>query len=112
MNFIKPTIEYGEIWPLLIVFGVACLGVIVEAFLPRERRFVIQTVLAAAGLVAALVGTILIAKNLDVLGDGEARGMIGLEGTLTIDGPTVFFWGIILVFAIGGVLLFAERRLE
>ncbi len=29
-----------------------------------------------------------------------------------VDGPTVFFWGLILVFAIGGALLFAERRLE
>lgn len=112
MDFVKPTIEYGEIWPLLVVFGVACVGVIVEAFVARERRFLIQTVLAAAGLVAALVGTIVIATDLEVLGDGQARGLIGVEGTLTIDGPTVFLWGITLVFALGGVLLFAERRLE
>src|SRR6478735_634771 len=111
-TFTKPSIEYADIWPLLVVFGVACLGVVIEAFVPRERRFVIQTVLAAAGLVAALVGTIMIAKDLDVLGDGAARGMVGLEGTMSIDGPTVFLWGIILVFALGGVLLFAERRLE
>ena len=50
MDFVKPTIEYAEIWPLLVVFGVACLGVIVEAFVPRERRFLVQTVLAGAGL--------------------------------------------------------------
>ncbi len=90
----------------------ACLGVIVEAFVPRERRYLVQTVLAGAGLIAALVGTILIARNLEVLGDGAARGLIDVEGTLAIDGPTVFLWGIILVFALGGVLLFAERRLE
>ena len=39
-------------------------------------------------------------------------GAVDVEGTIVVDGPTVFFWGIILIFAIGGVLLFAERRLE
>ena len=112
MDFTKPTIEYADIWPLIVVFGVACVGVVVEAFLPRERRFLIQTVLAAGGLVAALVGTILVARDLEVRGDGAARGAIDVEGTLVVDGPAVFLWGIILVCAIGGVLLFAERRLE
>src|SRR6478735_12676074 len=112
MDFVKPTIEYADIWPLILIFGVACLGVVVEAFVPRGRRFLVQTVLAAAGLVAALVGTIVIAGKLDVVGDGRARGLIGVEGSLAIDVPTVFFWGIILIFSLGGVLLFAERRLE
>ncbi|MBZ5740448.1 NADH-quinone oxidoreductase subunit NuoN [Nocardioides mangrovi] len=112
MDFTKPTIEYADLWPMLVVYGVACLGVLVEAFLPRERRFGVQSLLAGAGLVAALVGTILVGRDLDVLGDGAARGTIDVEGTIAIDGPALFLWGIILVFAIGGVLLFAERRLE
>ncbi len=111
MDFTKPTIEYGDIWPLLVMFGVACAGVVVEAFVPRERRFLIQSVLAAGGLVAALVGTIVVAGNLESRGDGVARGAIDVEGTIVVDGPSVFLWGTILVFAIGGVLLFAERRL-
>ena len=100
---------------MLVVFGVACIGVIVEAFVPRERRFVIQTVLAAAGLVVALVGTLRrhsTSRTSKSAGDGVARGKIAVEGTLAVDGPTVFLWGLVLVFAIGGVLLFAERRLE
>jgi NADH-quinone oxidoreductase subunit N len=112
MDFVKPTIEYAQIWPLLVVFGVACAGVVVEAFVPRTSRYLTQTLLAAAGLVATLVGTILVARDLDVLGGGVARGAIDVEGTVVVDGPTVFFWGIIVVFALGGVLLFAERRLE
>jgi NADH-quinone oxidoreductase subunit N len=112
MDFTKPTIEYAELWPLLVIFGVACAGVIVEAFVSRAHRYLVQTVLASLGTVAALVGTVLVARNLDVLGDGVARGGIDVEGTIVVDGPTVFFWGIILVFALGGVLLFAERRLE
>ena len=111
-TFQKPHIEYAELWPLLVVFGAACLGVVVEAFLPRERRYLAQTVLTLVGLVAALVGTCLIARDLTSLGGGVARGLIAAEGTIVVDGPTVFFWGLILVFAIGGVLLFAERRLE
>ena len=50
MEFVKPTIEYADLWPLLVVFGVACAGVLVEAFLPRERRFLVQSVLAGLGL--------------------------------------------------------------
>jgi NADH-quinone oxidoreductase subunit N len=112
MEFVKPTIEYSQLWPMLVVFGVACVGVVVEAFVPRAHRYLAQTVLAALGLVAALVGTVLVARDLDVLGDGVARGAIDAEGTIVVDGPTVFIWGLLLVFALGGVLLFAERRLE
>jgi NADH-quinone oxidoreductase subunit N len=111
-SFVKPHIEYAELWPMLVVFGVACLGVLVEAFLPRERRYAVQTVLTLAGLVVALVGTCLVAADLTSLGDGVARGLIAAEGTIVVDGPTVFFWGLVLVFAIGGAVLFAERRLE
>ena len=112
MDFVKPTIEYAELWPLLLVFAVAAVGVLVEAFLPRERRRVVQVVLAGGGLVAALVGTVIVGTGLESLGDGAARGLLAVEGTLVIDGPTVYLWGLVLVFSIGGVALFAERQLE
>ena len=111
-DFVRPHIEYSLLWPLLVVFGAACLGVLVEAFLPRGRRHLTQVVLTVAALVTALVGVVLVAGDLRVLGQGVARGTIAAEGTIVVDGPTVFFWGLILVFAIGGALLFAERRLE
>jgi NADH-quinone oxidoreductase subunit N len=114
-EFVKPTLEYDHLWPLILVLGVACLGVVVEAFLPRAARYLAQTLLAVAGLVAALVGTIIVGTDLDRLTDGDAvvaRGIVGSMGTIAIDGPTVYLWGLTLVFAILGVLLFAERRLE
>ncbi|MBB6627345.1 NADH-quinone oxidoreductase subunit NuoN [Nocardioides sp. KIGAM211] len=111
-EFSKPSIEYSRLWPLLVVFGFACAGVLVEAFLPRERRYLVQAVLTVVGLVTALVGTVLVARDLGVLGDGAARGIVAAEGTIVVDGPSVFLWALILVFAIGGALLFAERRLE
>jgi NADH-quinone oxidoreductase subunit N len=115
-TFSKPTIEYAELWPLLVVFGVAVLGVLVEAFLPRERRHNVQVGLTGLGLVVALAGSIYVGTGLDKLrGAGDAvlaRGQLAAQGTLVVDGPTVFLWGLVLVFSIAGVALFAERRLE
>ena len=110
LEWAKPSIEYAELWPLLLVFGVACAGVLVEAFLPRERRYLAQVVLALAGLLAAFVGVVRIGLDLDEH-DG-ARGSIVAEGAIAVDGPTIFIWGLILLISMAGVLLFAERRLE
>jgi NADH-quinone oxidoreductase subunit N len=111
-EFEAPSIAYAELWPLFAVFGTACLGVLVEGFWPREGRWRVQALIATAGLVAALVGTGLIGSGLSPVADGAARGLITTGGTLVIDGPTVYLWGLVLVFAVGGVALFAERRLE
>ncbi len=111
-EFTQPLMEYASIWPLFVVFGVACLGVLAEAFLPRGRRHAVQLVLSVAGLLAALVGTVLVGMDLEVTEGGAARGLFGAAGTVAVDGPTVFLWGMLLVFALTGVALFAERRLE
>ncbi len=111
-EFVKPQIDYAELSPLLIIFGFACLGVLAEAFLPRERRYLTQLVLTVSGLVAALLATVVVGVNLATVEGGGARGLLAIDGTLVVDGPTVFFWGLILVFAVGGALLFGERRLE
>jgi NADH-quinone oxidoreductase subunit N len=110
MQFSNPHLEYGQLWPLLVVFGVACVGVVVEAFVPRRHRYLSQVVLTVGGLVVALGGTIAVGVGLPRL-DG-ARGLVGSEGALAIDGPSVYLWGLVLLCGIGGALLFAERRLE
>ena len=51
--FQQSTVDYLAILPLLIVFGTALVGVLVEAFASRERRHVIQVTLAVVGLLAA-----------------------------------------------------------
>jgi NADH-quinone oxidoreductase subunit N len=111
-TFVKPNIEYGSLWPILLIFGAACVGVLIEAFLPRQWRYLTQVTVTLASLVAALVGVGFVAHGLPPLSDGAARGLFGSEGTIALDGPTMFFWGLLLVFGIGGVLLFAERRVE
>ena len=111
-DFLKPTIEYFELWPLLAVFGVACLGVVAEAFVPRGMRYAVQVLLTLAGLVVALVGVVVVAGDVAVHGDGAARGIVALGGTVVVDGPSLFLWGLILLIAILGVLLFAERHVD
>ncbi len=111
-TFNAPDIAYDKLFPLLIVFGVALLGVIVEAFVPRVRRYVIQTTLALVGLVAAFIGVIVVAANLTTHNDGTARGSLEAMGAIAVDGPSLFIWGTLLVFSIMSVMLFAERQLE
>jgi NADH-quinone oxidoreductase subunit N len=108
-----PEIEYSLLGPLFIITGTAVLGVIVEAFWPRATRFVVQAVLAVVGIVAALADTVWVYTDLDRIDSPlTARGQIAGEGALSIDGPGVFTWGILLIFGLMSMLLFAERRLE
>ena len=110
MPYAKPIIEYGELSPLLLILAVACLGVVVEAFVQRERRHVVQVALAGVGVAGAFAATVVVGINLDTL--SGARGLVGAEGSVVVDGPTIYLWGLVLLFALGGVALFAERRLE
>ena len=111
VEFNSPHLEYAQLWPLFVVFGVACVGILVEAFVPRGLRYLAQVGLTAVGLLVALGGTVLVGVRLDTI-KGGARGLVAGEGALAIDGPSVYLWGLVLVCAIAGVLLFAERRLE
>lgn len=108
-----PDIEFSLIAPMLIISGVAIVGVIIEAFWPRASRFQAQVVLAVVGIVAAFADTVWVYNDLDrVDADLVARGKVAGEGALSVDGPGVFTWGILLIFALLSMLLFAERKLE
>jgi NADH-quinone oxidoreductase subunit N len=112
LEFSKPSIEYSLLSPLLIVFGVAIVGVLVEAFAPRRLRYMIQSLLAIVGVVAAFVATIVVAGGLTPRGDSAGYGSIAAEGAIAVDGPTIFIWATLLIMSLISVLLFAERHLE
>ncbi|HEY6740603.1 MAG TPA: NADH-quinone oxidoreductase subunit NuoN [Actinopolymorphaceae bacterium] len=97
-----PTIEYSELAPMLIVFGAAVLGVLIEAFLPRRMRYWTQVVVTFAGLIAALVWTIGLAGT----------SHVAAEGSIAVDGFTLFLWGVVLSFSIMSVLVVAERAVD
>ena len=97
-----PSIDYAAITPMLVLFGAACLGVLVEAFAPRPMRYRLQVPLTLAGLVAGLVVIIAVAgRRLTTAGDAIA-----------VDGPALFLQGSVIVLGIVAVLLIAERSLE
>ncbi|MFX0578140.1 NADH-quinone oxidoreductase subunit NuoN [Nocardia nepalensis] len=97
-----PSIEYAELSPMLIVFGAAVIGVLVEAFAPRRYRYAIQVPLGLAGLVAALVAVVRLSGT-------KATAMVG---AVAVDGVTLFLQGTILVVSILALLFMAERGAE
>ena len=97
-----PDIEYGQLSPMLIVFGVAVAGVLVEAFLPRRGRYSSHLVLALGGLTAAFVAVVLLA--------GTRDSVVG--GAVAVDGPTLFLQGTILLISIPAILIIAERSVD
>jgi NADH-quinone oxidoreductase subunit N len=112
VKFTAPHIEYDLISPILIVLGVAVLGVLVEAGVPRARRYLVQVLLAAVGVLAALGATIYVLAKINPRSDHPKAGFLAAMDALAIDGPTLYAWLLILVLALLGVLLFAERQLE
>ncbi|QBJ98138.1 NADH-quinone oxidoreductase subunit NuoN [Rhodococcus sp. ABRD24] len=102
---IAPSIEYGLLAPMLIVFGVGVAGVLIEAFAPRRARYATHLVLSLGGLTAAFVAVIVLATQSDSSGSGRTAVM----GAVVIDGPTLFLQGTILLMAMLAVLLVAER---
>ncbi len=100
--FTAPKLEYDKLAPLLVVFGVAVISVLVEAFLPRRFRYAAQLGLSLVTLVVALVLTIGLAGS----------KVLAAEGAIAVDGFTLFLWGTILVLSIVSVLLLAERSVD
>ncbi|MEP6816667.1 MAG: NADH-quinone oxidoreductase subunit NuoN [Marmoricola sp.] len=112
MSFTAPTIEYDLVAPVLIVLGAATVGVLVEAFVPRRLRYLVQTLLAGVALLAAAADTLLVVRHIGLFADKPKVGKVVAEGALAIDGPTLFLWSLVLGLSFLSVLLFAERRLE
>ena len=101
-NLQLPPISYAALSPMLILFGAACVGVLLEAALPRRLRNGIQLTLALLSIVAAFVMVIV---------EREVRS-ITIGNAVAIDGPTLFLQGAILALGAVSLLLIAERKVE
>ncbi len=97
-----PSLDYRLLAPVLIVLGAGVVSVLFEAFLPRGARRPAQLTLVFVSLVAALIAVI------NLQGVRETAG----EGALAIDGPGLILQGSVVVIAILGALLMAERGLD
>lgn len=94
------TIGYSSVAPMLVVVAGALVGVLVEAFAPRERRHGVQVALTVVTLVAALLVLVLVSRE---------NLAITLGGSVAVDGPALFLQGTLLALSIISVLVMAER---
>jgi NADH-quinone oxidoreductase subunit N len=97
-----PSLSLPALTPFLFVFGAAGVGVLVEAFAPRESRHPVQVAVALIGTIGGLVTALLLHGTREVTAGGALAvddGAIFLEATLTGLGAL-------------SVLLFAERALD
>src|SRR6476469_9025724 len=97
-----PALSYAALAPLIFVFGAACVGVLVEAFAPREWRQPIQVGVALVGTLGAFVSTILLHNHAEVTAGGA----------LAVDGAGLFLQATIAGLGALAILLFAERSLD
>lgn len=100
-----PSIEYGQLSPMLIVLGVAVAGVLIEAFLPRAQRYIAQLTVSLGGLLAAFIAVLLLGRDLR-----GGTGQSVVSGAVAVDPVTLFLQGTILLIGVLGVLLLGERR--
>ncbi|GAA3247182.1 NADH-quinone oxidoreductase subunit NuoN [Nonomuraea helvata] len=104
MNSIPaPTIEYGTLAPLLVVFGAAIIGVLVEAFAPRYLRKSIHVPLTLLSLFGAFALVLV-----QVLRGNVPTAPVAM-GAVAVDGPALFIWGVILVLSFVCVLLINDE---
>src|ERR1051326_140886 len=93
---------------MLLVFGLAVAGVLVEAFAPRVLRRALHLALTLGGLAAAFALTIVVAAGKSLFAGGSP-GHVAAVGTVGVDQPTLFIQGTILVLAFISVLMIAEQ---
>jgi NADH-quinone oxidoreductase subunit N len=97
-----PDLSLAALAPLLFLFGAACVGVLIEAFAPRESRHPAQVGVALVGTVGGFVSTLLLAGTREVTAGGA----------LAVDGAALFLQATIAGLGALSILLFAERSLD
>jgi NADH-quinone oxidoreductase subunit N len=103
-NFETPALNYALLAPILVLFGAAVLGVLIEAFVPRTKRRISQLILTFGALFVALYAV--------VANYQEQRVEISAVNSIAIDGAGTFLQGLIIVVALIGALLMAENRVD
>jgi proton-translocating NADH-quinone oxidoreductase chain N len=106
-----PHIEWSLLSPMLLVFAAALVGVLVEAFAPRDLRRPMHIALTLGGLAGAFVLTVVLAARSSIFAGGKA-GTVAAVSTVAIDRPTLFIQATILILAFVSVLLMAESSHE
>ena len=99
-----PSVNLAIIMPVLIVLGAACVSVLVEAALPRSRRYPAQVAVSLVAVVGAGAWTL-------VEGSRHQYAMT-FSGAMAVDAGTYVMWGVLLVLGLFSLLLMADRVSE
>lgn len=107
MSFTTPDIAWAPLTPILVVLIAAAVGVLLEAFIAKaaDRRLV-QVPFTLLALVTGLFA--LVWQWIEV----GAKGRVVFNGMIEMDRQSLAWQFLILVFAIGGVLLAADKSAE
>jgi NADH-quinone oxidoreductase subunit N len=107
VNYPAPVIAWAPLTPILIVLGAAAAGVLLEAFVrtPAARRMY-QFQLSIVAVVAALLAVVW--RWIALEGDG----VVVFKSMILLDRQALAWQFLILIFALGGVLLFADKGPE
>ena len=95
-----PELSYSLLAPMMIIFGAAVLGVLVEAFVGKTHRAAIQLTLTLSALSLSL---------LQLWGIRDKFSTTAAVGAVVIDKAGIFLQGTILILAIVAVLLVADQ---
>jgi len=98
-TFTSPVLNYAILSPMLIVFGGALLGVLIEAFAPRKSRSSSQLILSIATLATALVALV------GLRGNYSTKAAMS---SVTFDGAGFLLQMAILVISLIAILLLAD----
>jgi NADH-quinone oxidoreductase subunit N len=115
---INVSFEYQALAPILIMLGAGVLSVLLEAFIPRGARRLLQLLLVFGSLILAFVYVVVnsevaLAGAKELFG-GQNKGLrqIVAEGSVVIDGPGLFMQGTLLIIAFIAALLIAEKNVD
>ena len=102
---INVSFEYQALAPILIMLGAGVLSVLLEAFIPRGARRLLQLLLVFGSLILAFVYVVVnsevaLAGAKELFG-GQNKGLrqIVAQGSVVIDGPGLFMQGTLLIIA-------------
>ncbi|WP_116114541.1 NADH-quinone oxidoreductase subunit NuoN [Austwickia chelonae] len=96
----KIDINYGSIAPMLVVFGGALIGVLVEAFAARHTRHETQLGVSVVALLGSFAALLLLAR----------KNMVStMSGAVVMDGVAVVLQGLLILLALASILIMGDR---
>jgi len=105
-NLTLPHLNYAALAPMLVLFGAACVGVLVDAFVPRRARYGVQLIVTLLGLVGAFAA--IVAR----VGKVTAANAVTAGGAVSVDKAALFLQGAIVLLGAVALLLVGEQALE